>query len=465
MLQLPSVQLDNCVETDEQPFIVNRNPQPGEVQVPLTATIDFDLYGAFVDLVVYVNDSLVFEGDGDDGEASGGWTATVADTPDSGGWRISLRPPANFASGEHVYVRAEAGAAKAFWAFDAYDLIPPLIRSVEPVNKDQVRVRFNETVTMGTLEAGDALLPANYLIERVSRPAVTPRVVHVDRVSDNEVLLTTEFELSFGARYMLVISDVADEFDNMFLAPENVYEFNGWLPPFPAGRRWLLHDHVPAIALAEDTSDDLKLFLGCLQDTNNLLLESIDRWLDIIDPDIAPEQFVDAMLVDLGNPFEFEMTLEQKRRLVKCLVLIYQSKGTAKGIADVIRFFMGLEVTFETFVGRGWRLGHDRLSSETTIATPDPIILGPDQHALYSFRIYYDGILTTQQRQQMLAIVTYMKCAHEHLIGIIDNTPIIAGYRYWILGKSKMGFSRLYGHGTPPPSLSLKTITSFILSD
>lgn len=464
-MQLPSVQLDNIVESDDQLFIVNRNPQPGEVQVPLNAPIDFDLYGSFVDLRVYINDELAFEGDGDDGETSGGWTATVADTPDSAGWRISLRPPIPFASGQHVFIRAQAGSAMGFWSFDAYDLIPPLIASVEPINKDQVRVRFNEPVTMGTLTAGDALLPANYFIERVSMPAATPRVLHVDRVSEREVLLTTEFELSFGARYMLVISDVADEFDNFFLPPENVYEFDGWLPPFPVGRRWLLHDHVPAMALAEDSTDDLKLFLACLQDTNNLLLESVDRWTDILDPDVAPEQFVDAMLLDLGNPFDFEMTLDQKRRLVKCLMLIYRSKGTAKGIADVIRFFMHLEVTFETFVGRGWHLGVDKLSKYGTVATPHPIILGPDQHALYSFRIHVNRILTAGQRSQMLAIATYMKCAHEHLIEIRDASPIIPAVRYWTLGKTKLGFVRLFGNAGPPPSSSLKTITSFTLTD
>lgn len=463
MLQLPSVQLDTVVETDEQLFVVNRNPQPGEVQVPLNSSIDFDLYGSFVDLVVRINDVIIFVGDGGDGVASGGWTSDVVDTPDSAGWRISLHPPANFPTGQHVVVRAQAGADFSFWAFDAFDLIPPLIASVEPINKDQLRVTFNETVTMGTLQAGDALSPENYFIERVSRPAVVPRVLHVDRVSDREVLLTTDMELSFGARYMLVISDVADEFDNFFLPPQNVLEFNGWLPPFPAGRRWVLHDHVPAMSLAEDAEDELKLFLACLQDTNNLLLESIDRWTDILDPDTAPEQFVDAMLVDLGNPFSFEVTIEQKRRLVKCLMLIYRSKGTAKGIADVIRFFMGLEITFETFVGRGWHLGFDKLSKRDTIANP-PAVLGPDQHGLYSFRIHCNRVLTTVQKDQIRAIATYMKCAHEHLIEVRDASPFISGYVYWILGVTKLGFTRLYGAAGTPPGLSSKNIVSFVLN-
>lgn len=465
-MQLPSVQVDNVTEEiTDLPFVTNRNPQPNEAQVAHNARIQFDIYGSFADALVYVNDVLVMNGSIPSSVTFGGWLADVVATPDNVGTRVSLRPPADFATAQAVEVNVESLSNAAAWTFNTYDLVAPLIASVQALNETQLRVRFNEAVYMadGT-ESNDALNPASYFIERVSRPAATPTVIAVELVSATEVVLTTAFELTFGARYMLVVSDVEDEFGNSFDAPTNVLEFDGWLPPFPAGRRWLLHDHVPAMSLVEDVTDDLKLFLACLQDTNNLLLSSIDRWLDVIDPDIAPETFVDAMLIDLGNPFDFDLTLMQKRRLAKSLVLMYKLKGTSIGIRDVVRFFLHLEVQTETFTGRGWHLGYDLLSTGGQLSS-QPAVLGPDQHALYSFRLLSTDVLTATQRDQIFEIGQYMKGAQEHLIGIRDASPVAPTFRYWLVGKTKLGYVRLSDVAVPPTGSTTKQILSFTLSD
>src|SRR5690606_30992264 len=94
-----------------------------------------------------------------------------------------------------------------------------------------------------------------------------------------------------------------------------------------------------------DETGDLENFMAVLQDVLELLLGEVDRFPDILDPDLAPEPFLDLMLEDLGNPFAFDLTELQKRRLIAVLVQIYRQKGTAAGIRNAIRFFLGVDVT------------------------------------------------------------------------------------------------------------------------
>lgn len=465
-ITLPSVQLDSIVEDSAFYVIANRNPQPGEVQIPPTSKIEFDYFGTD-EITITVNEVPVFQQNAVPQQWQNGWQGTNNVLPGNVGVRYILQSPTPFANNSRVFVRVFAvGLLIGFWEFDVYDTMPPLIRSVVAINKDQLRVTFSEPVTMVSPDVdGDALNPRTYTVEHVSRPAAIPDVVLVEPVSSSVVLLTTKFELSFGAHYMLVVAGITDEFGNVFKPPQNVFEFYGWLPPFPNGRRWVLHDFVPRMSLIEDKSDSLKLFLGVLQDTNNLLLYSIDQWADSLDPDTAPMDAIDAMLVDLGNPFTFEMSDVQKRKLVKTLVLMYQLKGTAPGIERVVRFFLGIEVSIETFVGRGWRLGYHQLSRRGQPAS-NPAIIGPHRRALYSFRVLTSRILTDIQRAIITAIAQYMRCAHEHLVGIRDGSPVLPPGKYWIIGKTRIGFSRIYkaSPGSPVYSPHSAIINSFTLA-
>lgn len=420
-MQLPSVQLFDVFESSADVFFANRNPQPNEVQVAGNALLEFDSFNGVLGLTVTVNEILAY--DWRTGAVNG--FQLVEQYVRGAATHFAFLPPAQWVTGNEYEVTAAQGSHVETWTFFAYDIVPPLLRSVTAIDKDTLRITFNESVRMGAAAAGDALNPESYRIERVSRPAVVPLVTYVKQVNSSEVLLTTELELTFGGLYMLVATGIVDEFGNPFVAPNNVLEFGGWLPPYPRGRRFLLHDMVPKMSLAEDATQDLTLFLGCLQDTTNILLYTVDKWLEIIDPDTAPESFVDAMLADLGNPFTFELDLNSKRKLAKILVLIYQLKGTVPGIVDVVRFFLGIEVTVETFVGRGWRLGHEQLSTTGTRA-PDPAIIGPGRYALYSFRIRTDEALTADQRSKILTIGRYMKGVQEHCIDVVTNTaPVV----------------------------------------
>ena len=171
--------------------------------------------------------------------------------------------------------------------------------------------------------------------------------------------------------------------------PGNAISFAGFTPIIPAGRRFNLLNMVPSINKREDVTQHLKRFTGVIQETTNVLLCLIDRFTNIIDIDIAPEFYVDLILCDLGNPFRFNLSLIDKRRLARVLVDIYREKGTCVGVKNAVRFFVGVEVECDEYnIGAYWIIGESLLGDDT--------ILGPSLQALlYSFQIISAEIQTT----------------------------------------------------------------------
>ena len=187
----------------------------------------------------------------------------------------------------------------------------------------------------------------------------------------------------------------------------------------------------PLEAGREDETGDLRNFLACLQEVTDLLLHDIDRFSDILDPDIAPEPYLDIMLVDLGNPFAFDLSAVDKRRLLNVLVAIYREKGTAAGIRNAIRFFLGLEVEIIAYRGESLILGESLLGVDW--------VLGPsDLFAAYAFEVVTPRALSAEERRRLRAIVEYMRPAHTHLARIVEPAipPVIDHVE---LGVSELG--------------------------
>lgn len=163
-----------------------------------------------------------------------------------------------------------------------------------------------------------------------------------------------------------------------------------------------------------------------------MILCDVDRWTDIVDVDVAAERYVDQMLVGLGNPFDFDLSLDDKRRLAKTLVKIYQRKGTTIGIVDVVRFFLGLDVTIDAWnTSTGWILGVSELGFDTILAP------GTSRER-YTFDVISGVALTDDQRARIRELVTYMKPAHTHLGSIIEPTiPDVIDHLE--LGLSELG--------------------------
>jgi hypothetical protein len=114
------------------------------------------------------------------------------------------------------------------------------------------------------------------------------QVLDVDAVTDSSVDLITDVELTPGASYRLIVSGVADLRGNPIAAPDNVVNLTGFVPPRPSRRRFELYQLLPAMNRREDETGDLRRFLACLQEVADLLLADVDRFTDILDPDLAP---------------------------------------------------------------------------------------------------------------------------------------------------------------------------------
>jgi phage tail-like protein len=182
----------------------------------------------------------------------------------------------------------------------------------------------------------------------------------------------------------------------------------------------------------DDTTGDLWRFIACLQEVTDLLLADVDRWPDIFDLERAPEDFVDLILFDLGNPFPFELDLLGKRRLASVLVEMYRQKGTAKGIQNAVRFFLGIEIAAITaFASDALILGESELGVDW--------VLGPsDRFARYAFNVEVSRILGTEERRRLRAIVEYLKPAHTHFVDLVEPLPVVLP-DHWELGVSELG--------------------------
>jgi phage tail-like protein len=185
----------------------------------------------------------------------------------------------------------------------------------------------------------------------------------------------------------VVAVGVTDLFGNASSAPTTARASR--LPPrAPATRRFDLWRMLPKHNRRDDHTGDLFRFIACLQEVTDLLLADVDRWPDIFDLERAPEAFVDLILRDLGNPFPFELDAMGKRRLASVLVEMYRQKGTAKGIQNAIRFFLGIDISAITpFNADTLYLGESLLGVDW--------VLGPsDRFARYAFNVEVARILT-----------------------------------------------------------------------
>lgn len=452
--EMPSVQLDAVILDDAtaSPVFTCRDPEPNDTGVPVDQAILFTITdpaggGATPSVTdVYVNGELVVDG----GVAQPGWTfADGASDPYTTPY--TLTPDDPFASLEQVTVRvlghSDAGTTDQTWSYRCEDLLAPTLVQVLGFARQEVRVQFDEPVEQGDgTGAHDALNPANYVLSlSAGAPAVVPGVSSVESLGGDVVVLHLDDQMTPGATYLLTIPAVADAAGNVVANPGLQGLFAGYRPPSPAGRRSAITSLYQQVAdqirsLDLGGTKDLERFLACLQEPTDQLLADVDAWTDILDVDLAPEPFVDAMLVDLGNPFEefsAAFSLPEKRKLAKLLVPLSKQKGTDPGMVNAIRILLGIEVTIEVPARDGvWSLGDSELGVDT--------VLGSDDIAdLYSFWVVSPVELTAEQRVRIRKIVAYMRRAPTHLVDIIEPPPAPVIPDDWELGLSELGVGTL----------------------
>jgi len=452
-LELPAVYLDAILADSSpiRPILTNRSPEPTETGVPRATTIALDIAdpdfatAATSAAMVYVNGVLVWNGSaftaGWDGPSS---SATVVD----GGHtvRIVIDPQNDFISLEVVQVRVtyvapgDGAQLDTTYLFTIEDRTQPQLTAALAQDRKTVRVSFSEPVA-----DADALDPANWLIEVVEGPqlrgwgdyrvaaAVWVTVASVTKAGTSYDI-ETDIPMTMRATYRVTATGVHDVFGNVVDPSASAQLFVSVDTRLPE-RRMELVDHVPRMNITEDETQDLRKTLWAWQEPLELELSLIDEWTDLLDPDTAPEPFLDVMLADLGNPFTFPLTVTQKRRLVGLLPIIFQEKGSAEGIINAIRLFTGIEVTITYPNFLGLKLGYAKIGST--------LVLGGSGGSPYSYRVVSPVILTDDQRLQMRSIAEYMQATNETLIEIKEPGVAPPVSNVFKIGTSKLGYAKL----------------------
>lgn len=447
-------------------FLLNRSPEPAELNVPVDEEVFLEVVddsGADINLNV-TQVYLASEGGSevlafDAGTFQPGFNDTNSATSSvaTGIRRINIDVFAKFNSQETITIRvisANNAATPEFfdetYTFVIEDLTAPIVTEAAARELTVVRVTFDEAVLqVSAANSDDSLNPSNYTFARQEAPSVSVVAESVVAVSASIVDVTTDIPLSPAKLYKLTVANVADLKGNAVAAPFDFVVFTSFEPVEPADRSFVLYEMLPLVNRQEDISEDLSKFVSCLQEVTDLLLADIDGFPDITDPDTAAEQYVDAMLFDLGNPFNFvaSLSLVDKRRLIRVLLDIYKQKGTCIGIQNVIRFFLGVEVECDEYIDDDvWILGEGELGGVSGLPVPAPAedepgecTLGPStQFLLYAFTLVVQEVLTATQTELITEIVEYMKPAHTHFMGIVEPTQP-ATIDHLELGMSELG--------------------------
>ena len=477
-VEFPLFAIDSVLTEAPSPlFVANNSPAPDEVEVSKFAGISFDILGfeaigganlvtegggfnivtegggynlvtgaagiavadpailASTQVYITTNDGaevLVYDGSAGGFQTGYDGPGSAVTSPDAATRRFAIDPTGEFSSLDVMTLRVvsenTSSTLNATWSFTIQDLTAPRLIAAEMPSKTVVRVTFDELVSDSALAASAYQFTALNTFPEVGVPVAA---VAVERISNFEIAITLDREPTFGQLYRLLATGVEDGRGNVITSPDDAIEFSAFTPPFPEARRFNWYrDLLAEKWRREDVTRELEAFGNAIQDSIDLSLCLIDEWGKIRDPDRAPVQFLDAMLEDLGNPFDFDLTETEKRKLVRVLVDLYKLKGTGKGIIAAVRILLGVEIAINALGSEGWILGVDELGLAT---------LGPSsQFARYSFEITSVEVLTTEQESAIAKIANYMKTAREHLVRITGGTePLTPDHVE--LGLSELG--------------------------
>ena len=442
-VEFPAAYLDNLQleEGVDRPVLINRNPEPGEAAVLIGANIQIEIADVGVDGIdesatqVYVDGNLAFDG----GVFQTGYTgaASASTAPQANVRRIVIDPTSDFVSEAIVLVRVVSevvGGAETIdesYVFTVEDITPPIFILAEAKDLRRVRVTFDDFMKRDTAsDADDALNPSNYTIIALSSPAVNVVPVEVREVSPRVFDVVVNIDFTPGAMYRVIVQGAAND-SGIAIVTANVADFTAFSPLAPQGRRFELIKFLPAINRRGDITGDLAKFVAVMQETTDVLLASVDKFPDSWNIDEADEAFLDAILCDQGNPWKFDLTLVNKRRLAGILVPLYQQKGTEVGIVNAVRFFTGVEVTVTPYDSTGIFLGSSLLGF-------DFILDASAAYELRAFNLDSAVTLTDQQRKDIATIGYYMKPVGTHMVAVTDPV-ILAGTDHIVLGESELG--------------------------
>ncbi len=435
-IELPLLRVDliATIIASTRPLLSNRDPSPGEDAVPIDSALTIHIVDpgeAGINRAsarVWIDGLPAFNG-GESPEHLPGFDGPrAASLLDPDTLYIRLDPLQPFASEATVSVRvlaltSDGHALDETYSFQVEDRTAPKVTSAQATGPKTLRIGFDEPV----LAPPDAA----FLFTPMDAPAI-PLSATAANTEGNVLTLTLSAEMSPDARYRLTIEGVTDLAGNPVMAPSDQVIFTGFRPSQPINRHFKLWEMLPKHNRRADLTGDLRRFIACLQEITDLLLAGIDRFPDIFDLERAPAPFLDLILQDLGDPFSFELNTLDKRRLASVLVEMYRQKGTAIGIINAVRFFLGVEVlTVMPYAGEAMILGESLLGEDWA--------LGPSSRfARYAFDVEVGVHLGDVQREQLRVIVEYLKPAHTHFVTLVEPAPP-AFIDHWELGVSEVG--------------------------
>ncbi|MBI5535977.1 MAG: phage tail protein [Deltaproteobacteria bacterium] len=431
--ELPALVVESVAATVEtaRPLLINRAPAPDETDVPINATVVLEFVdsgSAGIDLAatrVWIDAALAF--DGSPTPAFAGGRAAVDQTPDA--LRLVLDPVVPFASLATVTVRVVSNLVLGgflldlAYSFQVEDRTAPKLLAAIAISQTVVRLGFDEPAVVSDT--------AGFSFAALGAPAV-PVAPESAAAIETLVDVTLSTEMTPDVTYRVIATGVRDRKGNPVLAPFDTAVFHGFRPARHPRRRFDLWSMLPKHNRRSDTTGDLARFIACLQEVVDLLLVEVDRFPDLWDIERAPSPFLDLILRDLGNPFPFDLDELSKRRLATVLVEMYRQKGTAIGIRNAVRFFLGIDIQAITgLASTALVLGESELGVDWE--------LGPsDRFARYAFDVKVGRVLTPTERKHLRAIVNYMKPAHTHFVNLIEPLPPIVP-DHWELGASEVG--------------------------
>jgi phage tail-like protein len=173
---------------------------------------------------------------------------------------------------------------------------------------------------------------------------------------------------------------------------------------------------------------ELAALFGAMQEVLDRMIEDVDAFtVDTMDIETMRRDYLPILLWDLGNPFAFDLTPYEQRKLAGVLVDMYRQKGTCVGIVNAVRFFVGVELVGCSKAWQDtWRL-HGGSYPSTVVPQGGPYKLdlnarlGPGTRTeIETFWLLHPtpGSITADQLAQIGAIADYMKPAASNYAGV-----------------------------------------------
>jgi phage tail-like protein len=365
------------IDEDSTGVVVeNRFPYDEQVQVPWDldtwtfALTNYDGAAPPSTLDLYVNGVLVrnLAGTNFFGVTALSSTAsrtTVTVTPDGSG-------PFSAPNGDIEWtVRAVGTGFDEMWSFTTTNQLAPSIVRAEFISGKQVLVQFSESMEGGE----DVLLTGAYDVFPNITPSYPPTVIAVEHVDINTILLTLDDNVNFRTPYTLTVaSSVTDTSGHAVALTARIYILRETEHIQPT-RETSFFEKAPVWNQCNDPDGEFAALARILTDAADQAYYGSDSWLSHLDCEEAPIDYVDLMLRDLGNPFKFEMTENERRALCFELSAMQEMIGTEPGIEAVVLFFTGIAMEVVTRADDPiWILG-DAVRSvlgATTVVAPPP---------------------------------------------------------------------------------------------